>query len=906
MNTEDSDGSFTNILGTSELCDFKAFRQATGLEGTNIEIARHYTKHWQTLPPLVQNFDPNLYLNENPDISNIGICPLAHFLAEGINEARNFNTKISAETISVIENCRLIDLHHIAKENQLSLSNRELALYYILNWRSLKSASKYFDTDYYLKTYEDVNKAEICPLAHYLQQGYKEGRWPNQYFDPKFYVKTYPHVSQAKVEPLTHYIEVGWREKYTPHAKFDVEVFSTIESFYRNNCPLDFLLDRRPSSDLYQSSPTKLNSRNQNRQEYQHWNGTVDIIIPIYNSPNELRTLISSLYRENHFDFRLILVDDASTNTEITPLLESLAKKHPNVVVLKNEKNIGFPGTVNKGYKHVSSEIFVILNTDTEVPKSWLPRLIAPFSIDERICSATPFSNSATICSFPTPNTNNPTPTSEELEIVDSIFSSTNSTGDYQDIPTGVGFCLALRKDVVDEIGFFDESAFELGYGEEVDWCLRAYLKGYRNVLVHNLYVAHKGGASFSEDHRQLGLIRSRNILATRYPFYDQWIAGYIEQDPLRHIRNRVLANIIAATGNATLIIDHSATGGTNLYSDKLAQELFQRSVPYVKMGATLKGSIGYGVAVYKNQAFALETEYDNLEEFLHAFNFKKIVINSLVFNKHFESIINSIASYKSKQDQIIVEYLLHDYYAICPSYILVNKDDVFCGLPPINTCRTCSIINPNNGYNLSPNDVLIDRWRNIWEKLLDCSTTIKCFSNASRLLLEKIYPETSKKNLIEPHKVDGFKEISYTQPKKQGKINLAFVGGLSKHKGSSIAIEISNEIIQRNLPIQTHVIGTIYDPESKFQGEISGPYVREELINLLSSRRIDIVFLPFVWPETFSYLTQELMDMNVHIGTFNIGAPGERISSYKNGFVIDEISAVAALDGIIKYINHI
>ena len=68
------------------------------------------------------------------------------------------------------------------------------------------------------------------------------------------------------------------------------------------------------------------------------------------------------------------------------------------------------------------------------------------------------------------------------------------------ELPTGVGFCMALNRNVLKKIGFLDEQTFGKGYGEENDWCMRAYKAGYKNVLIPNLFVYHKHGMSFNED----------------------------------------------------------------------------------------------------------------------------------------------------------------------------------------------------------------------------------------------------------------------------------------------------------------------------------------------------------------------------------------------------------------------
>ena len=76
----------------------------------------------------------------------------------------------------------------------------------------------------------------------------------------------------------------------------------------------------------------------------------------------------------------------------------------------------------------------------------------------------------------------------------------------YPDLPTGVGFCLFIRRALIDEIGMLD-TAFGAGYGEENDLCLRAARAGWRNVLADNAFVIHVGGRSFAGRKPQLSAL---------------------------------------------------------------------------------------------------------------------------------------------------------------------------------------------------------------------------------------------------------------------------------------------------------------------------------------------------------------------------------------------------------------
>ncbi len=272
--------------------------------------------------------------------------------------------------------------------------------------------------------------------------------------------------------------------------------------------------------------------------------GEVDIIIPLYNAYDLSAQCIESVLRNSN-DCRLILIDDASSDSRIAALLErtnDIPDKSLTVIKVTNQMNMGFVKTVNRAYQFTRNN-FVLLNSDTEVPPGWLDRLFAPIVNDSFVASSTPFSNSATICSFPKVGVDNEMYMGLDVESLDNYFR-TYSPSSVIDIPTGVGFCMAFSRKIVEEIGLFDEEAFGRGYGEENDFCMRALYKGYRNVLVTNLFVYHKHGGTFEQSEKETLVKANLSTLLARYPEYSELVQRYLARDPAWAVRNSILQTI--------------------------------------------------------------------------------------------------------------------------------------------------------------------------------------------------------------------------------------------------------------------------------------------------------------------------------------------------------------------------
>jgi GT2 family glycosyltransferase len=179
----------------------------------------------------------------------------------------------------------------------------------------------------------------------------------------------------------------------------------------------------------------------------------------------------------------------------------------------------------------------ILLNSDTEVTSGWLQHLASCLDSDVTIATATPWSNNGEIVSIPGFCRSNPVPDNP-----DNIATLIASCGRpvYPEIPTAVGFCMAISLQTIRLIGLFDEVTFGLGYGEENDFCLRAGQAGLRNVLCDNAYVVHHGGASFGP----LGLTpdeKSMQRLLGKHPDYQHKVSEFIQMDPLAPRRTEIL-----------------------------------------------------------------------------------------------------------------------------------------------------------------------------------------------------------------------------------------------------------------------------------------------------------------------------------------------------------------------------
>ena len=264
----------------------------------------------------------------------------------------------------------------------------------------------------------------------------------------------------------------------------------------------------------------------------------IDVIVPVYAGEEETRRCLASLLAARcETAFEVVVVDDCSPEPSLSAWLDEQAAAQ-RITLLRHAHNRGFVAAVNSGMAQHPERDVVLLNSDTEVANDWLDRIVACAGSSPDIATITPFSNNATVCSYPYNGWGGEVPGTLGLARLDRLFAETLA-GRIADLPTAVGFCMFIRRACLDAVGSFDEAAFGRGYGEENDFSLRAAKAGWRNVLAADVFVYHRGAVSFGDGRFEL-MRQAEGILLGRHPDYNQRVGAFIAADPLRPLRDAV------------------------------------------------------------------------------------------------------------------------------------------------------------------------------------------------------------------------------------------------------------------------------------------------------------------------------------------------------------------------------
>ena len=124
----------------------------------------------------------------------------------------------------------------------------------------------------------------------------------------------------------------------------------------------------------------------------------------------------------------------------------------------------------------------------------------------------------------------------------------------------------------------------------------------------------------------------------------------------------------------------------------------------------------------------------------------------------------------------------------------------------------------------------------------------------------------------------------------------IGIIGQISVQKGAQVVKEMLARIDRDHPDVRVVVIGALDIPVSSPRLEVTGTYRHEDLIDLIEAHRINLFFFPSICPETFSYVTEEMIRMELPIVAFDLGAPGDRLRGYAKARLCAEVSAESAL----------
>lgn len=245
----------------------------------------------------------------------------------------------------------------------------------------------------------------------------------------------------------------------------------------------------------------------------------ISTIIVSYNTFDlTVKAINSALRSSPELDSEIIVVDNDSPDESGHKLHEFFVGQERQVRIVRLSDNVGFSAANNIGATKASGKVLFFLNPDTIVEAGTL-RSLFEFAVGTAVAGAIgPLvlnmdgTVQASVGSYLTAGS-----MLQHYFPVSAIFTSSASKKEYSPIETCEvdhvkGCAIAMRKDVFEKIGGWDESYFL--YAEERELCMASNKLGYKNFFLREASIFHYGAASTKrENYAQQQVIQQRSAL---------------------------------------------------------------------------------------------------------------------------------------------------------------------------------------------------------------------------------------------------------------------------------------------------------------------------------------------------------------------------------------------------------
>lgn len=262
-----------------------------------------------------------------------------------------------------------------------------------------------------------------------------------------------------------------------------------------------------------------------------------DIVIPVWNQPELTKSCIDSILKNTtDVDFRIVVIDNAS-GEDAKKYLEGLKQSlGDRILLIRNENNLGFVKAANQGMRLSDAPYVCLLNNDAITADGWLGEMI-------RVAASSPVIGLVN----PSSNTMGQKP-DKGVSIEEYALSMLKEPGAWEEIGSAIGFCMLIKRDVINKIGVFDE-IYGMGNFEDTDYSRQAIKAGFLCVRATGSYVYHKEGTSFGRDkifdenferNRQIYEFRwgKRRWIAYVLDPVDEYTLNKFNKDALKSARN--------------------------------------------------------------------------------------------------------------------------------------------------------------------------------------------------------------------------------------------------------------------------------------------------------------------------------------------------------------------------------
>lgn len=311
------------------------------------------------------------------------------------------------------------------------------------------------------------------------------------------------------------------------------------------------------------------------------------------------------------------------------------------------------------------------------------------------------------------------------------------------------------------------------------------------------------------------------------------------------------LADFAAPGVPRLLFVTHAWGGGVEQHVTTLTKLLHGRARVLILQP---QGPASFRLQFPDGTSTCLAADWDRLLDALRGLRCERIHLH------HVHGFPEAVLSL-DQQLGLPVDITLHDYFAVCPQYQLVNENGQYCGEPDAAGCTACLAKRPH-AWGMG-----IGEWRGAFSSLLLRAARVLAPSQSVAQGVRRYVPTLNAIVVPHPEQLSPLPQVC----------KVALLGALSPAKGLHVAVDVAAHAQRQQTPLVVRLIGHAAEPLPDTLSA-TGSYRNETLMRLLASERPDVIWLPSQVPETYSFALSAALASGLPIVASDLGALGERL----------------------------
>lgn len=603
--------------------------------------------------------------------------------------------------------------------------------------------------------------------------------------------------------------------------------------------------------------------------------GAVVVVIVLGRDELDARPCLEALLEQVDARDRLLVVDAGSPDQHLVGALERL-QAEGRLDLLRIHSASSHAEALNHAFAVHSDRDVVLIDPLAVVMPGSLSGLLETAHTSPDCGTVSALSNQVSPAAYPSGTSHGFSLAHAETLVRAFEASSVPAL----EIPVLSPACVFIRRACLDDVGPLDAQLFPERDASLTDFSMQATRRRWVHRLAPKAFAYLAGSAAWQAPAGARSAADDA-LLRTRHPAAMRSLDRFRARDPLHALRRSLDEHQLRHCAQGfVLVLTLARGGGVDRFVAERCTAIRQQGFSPLLLRAqdVEQGPVMLWTDQYPAHDLVYHPEHDRaqLQRLLAALPIHRIEL------QHFLGIAPAVVEACLGLGPPC-DIFVHDYIWICPRLSLMGPAKQYCGEPA--STRTCDQCVRTMGSTIGEPGITTRKLRERSARWLASARRVIVPSADVAQRLQRYFPGIEW--TLVPH--ESVPERVTVPARGTTPIRIGLLGSLTRHKGYEVLLRCARHVRRHELPLEFVLIGSSMDDDTLLKTgciAITGPYSDHEVADLITRERLDAIWLPSVWPETWSYTLTHAIRSGHPIVAFNIGAIGERIRALQCGIL--------------------